>query len=457
MYRRALIAACLTLLWLLAVGMPATASPPVMAAPAVAKKAATTIRVSVSSKGTQVTSGFNFSKSPRAISANGSFVAYESSASTLVAGDTNGVADVFVHDRGTKKPSTTRVSVASDGTQANGDSGATSVSGDGRLVAFVSGASNLVPGDTNGVVDVFVHDRATNSTTRVSVASDGAEANADSAFVGAPQLSTDGRYVAFESFASNLVSGDTNGMLDIFVHDRQTATTTRASVASDGTEANNQSLTPAISGDGRFIAFSSTASNLVPGDTNPCPFACSDIFVHDQQTGATTRVSVASDGTQADGGSESPAISTDGRFVAFESVASNLISGDTNGAFDIFVHDRQTGTVSRASVASDGTQANNTSRSASISADGRFVTFHSFATNLVQPDTNPDFDVFVHDRQVGSTTRASVASDGTQGNSGSVRPSISGDGRFVSFDSTASNLVPGDTNGLIDVFVHQQL
>jgi hypothetical protein len=440
----------------LVVGLAALALLLVMASPGVAKKAATTIRVSVSSKGTQVTSGFNFSQSPRAISANGSVVAFSSSASNLVSGDTNGVADVFVNDRGTKKPSTTRVSVASDGTQANGDSGSTSVSGDGRLVAFVSGASNLASGDTNGVADVFVHDRVTNSTTRVSVASDGTEANAESAFVGAPQLSADGRFVAFESFASNLILGDTNGMLDIFVHDRQTGTTTRMSVASDGTEANNQSLTPAISGDGRFIAFWSTASNLVPGDTNPCPFSCSDIFVHDQQTGTTTRVSVASDGAQADGGSESPAISADGRFVAFESVASNLVPGDTNGAFDVFVHDRQTGAVTRASVASDGTQADNTSRSASISTDGRFVTFHSFATNLVQPDTNPDFDIFVHDQQAGTTTRANVASDGTQANSSSVRPSISGDGRFVSFDSTASNLVPGDTNGIGDVFVHQQ-
>jgi hypothetical protein len=282
----------------------------------------------------QVTSGFNFSQSPRAVSAGGSVVAFSSSASNLVSGDTNGAADVFVNDRGTKKPSTTRVSVASGGAQANGDSGSASVSGDGRLVAFVSGASNLASGDTNGVADVFVHDRVTNSTTRVSVASDGTEANAESAFVGAPQLSVDGRFVAFESFASNLVLGDTNGMLDIFVHDRQTGAVTRASVASDGTQANNTSRSASISGDGRFVAFHSFATNLVPPDTNP-DF---DIFVHDQQTGTTSLANVASDGTQANSSSVRPSISGDGRFVSFDSTASNLVPGDTNGIGDVFVH-----------------------------------------------------------------------------------------------------------------------
>jgi hypothetical protein len=429
-----------------------------VASPAAAKPPATTIRVNVSSKGTEA-NDFSASLSPRAISADGGVVAFSSSATTLVSGDTNGVSDAFVNVRGKNKTTTTRVSVASDGTQANGDSGAASVSGDGRLIAFLSGASNLVPGDTNGVVDVFVRDRVTNSTMRVSVASDGTQANGDSAFVGAPQLSTDGRFVAFESFASNLVAGDTNGTVDVFVHDRQTGTTTRASVASDGTEANDASYYPSISADGRFVAFLSSASNLVPGDTNTCgsdiPGSCADIFVRDRQTATTVRVSVASDGTQSNHVSESPAISANGRFVSFESFATNLVPGDTNGAFDIFVHDRQTGTTTRASVASDGTQANSDSRPSSISGDGRFVAFVSFASNLVPADTN-DFDVFVHDRQTGATTLSSVASDGTQANGTCARPSISSDGRFVSFDSVASNLVPGDTNGFIDVFVHQE-
>jgi dipeptidyl aminopeptidase/acylaminoacyl peptidase len=318
--------------------------------------------------------------------------------------------------------------VASDGTQGNDFSGSASVSADGRFVAFISAASNLVPGDTNGVFDIFVRDLQTNTTTRASVASDGTEANAESAFVGAPQISADGRFVAFESFASNLVPGDTNSTLDIFVHDQVTGQTTRPSVASDGTEGNGQSLVPAISGDGRLVAFWSIASNLVPGDTN----STSDIFVHDQQTGTTTRVSVASDGTQGDNTSESPSISTNGRFVAFESFASNLVPGDTNGAFDIFVRDLQTGTITRASLASDGSQGNSDSRNASISGDGRFVAFHSFTTNLVPGDTNNQSDIFVNDRQTGTTTRASVASDGTEANSASNFPSISSDGRFQS-------------------------
>jgi archaellum component FlaF (FlaF/FlaG flagellin family) len=427
----------------------------VIASLAFAGPRAATIRVSVGSKGEQANS-FSFSQPPTAVSADGRLVAFESSADNLVGGDTNQASDVFVHDRKTGK--TKRVSVASDGTQGNGLSGSASISGDGRFAAFVSAASNLVPGDTNGVFDVFVHDQKTGITTRVSVASDGTQGNADSAFVGAPQLSSDGRFAAFESFASNLVPGDTNGTLDIFVHDRQTGITTRASVASDGAEGNDQSLSPSISADGRFVTFSSSASNLVPGDTNTCgsvvPGSCPDIFVRDIQAGTTTRVSMASDGTQSDNTSESPSISADGRFAAFASFATNLVPGDTNGAGDIFVRDTQAGTTTRVSVASDGTQANSDSRPASISGDGRFVAFASSASNLVPADSNSESDIFVHDLQTGTATRVSVASDGTQANSGSARPSISGDGRFVSFDSVASNLVPGDTNGIIDVFIH---
>jgi tricorn protease-like protein len=413
--------------------------------PAVAKPLAVTTRVSVTSNGKQ---GSGFSRSTSTISADGRIVAFESN-SSLVRADTNGASDVFVRDLG--RGNTTRASVASDGTQGNDFSGSASVSADGRFVAFISAASNLVPGDTNGVFDIFVRDLQTNTTTRASVASDGTEANAESAFVGAPQISADGRFVAFESFASNLVPGDTNSTLDIFVHDQVTGQTTRPSVASDGTEGNGQSLVPAISGDGRLVAFWSIASNLVPGDTN----STSDIFVHDQQTGTTTRVSVASDGTQGDNTSESPSISTNGRFVAFESFASNLVPGDTNGAFDIFVRDLQTGTITRASLASDGSQGNSDSRNASISGDGRFVAFHSFTTNLVPGDTNNQSDIFVNDRQTGTTTRASVASDGTEANSASNFPSISSDGRFAAFTSVASNLVPKDTNGDFDYFVHQ--
>jgi Tol biopolymer transport system component len=339
------------------------------------------------------------------------------------------------------------VSVASDGTQGNSHSGSPSISADGRYVAFASYASNLVPGDTNGVMDVFVHDRLTGQTTRVSVASDGTQGNGESRY---PSISADGRYVAFMSYASNLVPGDTNGKADVFVHDRLTGQTTRVSVASDGTQGNGDSWGwPSISADGRYVAFESSASNLVPGDTN----GRADIFVHDRLTGQTTRVSVASDGTQGNNSSVWPSISADGRYVAFMSYASNLVPGDTNGALDIFVHDRLTGQTTRVSVASDGTQGNGYSWDSSISADGRYVAFESWASNLVPGDTNGKQDIFVHDRLTGQTTRVSVASDGTEGNNNSGWPSISADGRYVAFHSDASNLVPGDTNGRADVFV----
>src|SRR5439155_1725953 len=204
-----------------------------------------------------------------------------------------------------------------------------------------SAASDLVAGDTNGVSDVFVHDRQTGTTERVSVASGGAQGNGSSGLIGfafPPALSADGRFIAFVSFATNLVAGDTNAATDVFVHDRQTETSRASCVASGGTEGNAASLGFALSADGRFVAFRSDATNLVAGDTN----GTTDVFVHDRQTGATERMSVGSGGVQGNGFSAGPALSADGRFVAFRSVGTNLVAGDTNGATDVFVHDRQT-------------------------------------------------------------------------------------------------------------------
>ena len=401
--------------------------------------------VSVDSSGNQ---GNSNSYVP-SISGDGRFVAFESTASNLVSGDTNGTADIFVHDRQTG--TTSRVSVDSSGSQGNAASLNPSISGDGRFVAFRSVASNLVSGDTNGNYDVFVHDRQTGTTSRVSVDSSGNEGNSASSD---PSISSDGRFVAFTSFASNLVSGDTNSAFDIFVHDRQTGTTSRVSVDSSGNEGNSASSDPSISSDGRFVVFGSFASNLVSGDTN----GIYDVFVHDRQTGTTSRVSVDSSGSQGNDLSYNPSISDDGRFVAFGSTASNLVSGDSNGKYDVFVHDRQTGTTSRVSVDSSGNQGNNHSYYPSISGDNRFVAFYSDASNLVSGDTNSFGDTFVHDRQTGTTSRISVDSSGNEGNSisNNENPSISGDGRFVAFTSYASNLVSGDTNGLPDIFVAEQ-
>jgi len=263
-----------------------------------------------------------------------------------------------------------------------------------------------VPADTNDLWDIFVHDRHTGQTTRISVASDGNQAD-DVSFE--PSISADGRYVAFTSGASNLVPADTNDVYDVFVHDRQTGETVRLSVASDGKQGDGVSFDPSISADGRCVAFRSDGSNLVPADTNDL---C-DIFVHDRQTGQTERVSVASYGTQGDDWCGDPSISADGRYVSFGSSASNLVSGDANDVDDIFVHDRQTGQTVRVSVASDGTEGNGHSLEPSISADGQYVAFGSSASNLVPGDTNEADDIFVHDRQTGETFLISVPSEGT--------------------------------------------
>lgn len=355
---------------------------------------------------------------------------------------------------------TTRVSVDSAGNQANAGSEAPSISGDGRYVAFQSSASNLVPGDTNGQADIFLHDRKTGETTRVSVDSAGNEGNS---WARVPRISADGRYVAFHSSSSNLVSGDTNNSWDVFVHDRKTGETTRVSVDSSGNQANDDSYRNfGISADGRYVAFSSRASNLVANDTNFCvlypasPGPCPDVFVHDRKTGETTRVSIDSTGNQANEQSFRVTISADGRYVAFHSQASNLVAGDTNGHADAFVHDRQTGDTTRVSVDSAGNQGNDGSGVSSISSDGRYIGFGSNASNLVLGDTNDWGDAFVHDRKTGETKRVSVNSAGAEGNSVSGGSAITADGRYVAFSSGASNLSPTDANGpASDVFIHE--
>jgi Tol biopolymer transport system component len=401
-----------------------------------------TERVSVKTNGSE---GNNFSSAP-SISADGYFVAFYSFADNLVDCDINLAGDVFVHNRQTG--TTSRVSVKTDGTQGNGMSTHPSISPDGGMVAFASEASNLVDSDTNGYADILVRESYRGTISRVSVKTDGTQGNGGSF---QPSISAEGGYIAFVSEASNLVDGDTNETYDVFVHDRQIGVTSRVSVKTDGTQGNGGSFQPSISADGRYIAFLSEASNLVAGDTN----GAYDVFVHDRQTGAISRVSVASDGAQGDNysHSSSTSISADGRFVAFVSGASNLVAGDTNGAYDVFVHDRQTGATSRVSVKTNGTEGNGISYPPSISADGRFVAFVSQASNLVAGDTNETHDVFVHDRQTGITSRVSVQTNGTEGNSYSDNPSISPDGRYIAFESQASNLVAGDTNGFVDVFV----
>ena len=401
-------------------------------------------RVSVSKTGLQGNqNSFSFEE---ALSADGRYVVFGSHATNLVAGDTNAQRDIFVFDRRTGLIE--RVSLNSTGDEGNFGGISPSISADGRYVAFNSDSTNLVAGDTNGRRDMFVHDRQTGVTERVSVDSSGTEGNGNS--FDAPSLSPDGRYVAFDSDGSNLVAGDSNAKVDIFVHDRQTGTTERVSVDSAGAEANGASSEPSISSGGRYVAFLSAATNLVTGDTN----AGSDIFVHDRQTGKTERVSVDSSGAEGNSGSVyRPRLTFDGRYVAFDSAGSNLVPGDSNAKVDIFVHDRQTGTTERVSVDSSGTEGNGNSFDPSISADGRYVAFASQASNLVAGDTNVEADIFVHDQQTGITERVSVDSSGGEGDDSSSNPGISSNGRYVSFISLATNLVVGTTNASYDVFV----
>ena len=343
---------------------------------------------------------------------------------------------------------TARVSVSTGGAAGDDDSQLPAVSGDGRFVAFRSLASTLVPGDTNEVGDVFVHDRSTGVTERVSVDSRERQAvDADQGGVldsnfGPPAISADGRFVAFASSATNLVKSDRNQVADIFVRDRAAGTTERVSVPSRKTAANGESGHPAISPDGRFVAFSSIAYNLVPGDTN----FTFDVFLADQQAGAIERVSVSSAGQQADNTSEDPAISADGRFVAFSSSASDLVPGDDDGASDVFVRDRQAGTTESISIVDPSTGFGAHSGAAAISADGRYVGFNSLDDALVPGDTNNSYDVFVRDRSTGGLERVSLSSAGVEGNDWSLAPALSADGRFVAFQSFAGNLVLGDGN-----------
>ena len=383
-----------------------------------------------------------------AISADGRYVAFYSDASNLVSADTNGARDVFVRDLQTGE--TTRVSVSTSGAEANGDSFAPALSSDGRYVAFASAATNLVDGDTNDANDVFVRDRQTNTTTRVSVGYDGSQANGGS---DQPSLSGDGRLVAFTSAATNIVSGDVNANRDAFVYDRQTGTAVNLSVGNDGTQADLDSFTPELSANGRFVAFSSFADNLIVDDLNES----SDIFVRDLQANTTERVSEYTGHYEAEGDSVRPSISADGRYVAFDSDAWDLVWGDTNDVHDVFVNDRATSVTTRVSVDDSGTQANGESFRPSISGDGRYVAFYSEATNLVSGDTNGATDVFVYDRRSGALKRMSVAAGGDDGNGDSLRPVIDGSGHLAVFESDASNLVPGDSNRFTDVFVRDSL
>ena len=405
----------------------------------------------------------------------------------------------------TLKGVTTLASAAASGEQGDSDSILPTISADGRFVSFYSAARTFTgdepasPCVPNPYFDicrpaVFLRDRSTHRITRVDNVEPGgppvrSASIADQTSI-TGSLSADGRYVAFWSGHSDLVEDDTNDTWDVFVLDRRNDRVRRVSVSSTGTEGNRPSFNAGISADGRYVAFTSAADNLVPGDTNLAP----DVFVHDLRRSTTARVSVSSAEAEAnllrsrgyplEAGSHLLALSANGRFVLFRSTASNLVPGDTNEFADVFVRDLRRGTTTRVSVSSRGEEADADSRQpvgiaqAAVSDDGRYAFFNSNASNLVPNDTNQEEDLFVRNIIAGTTQRVSVSSTGAQANRGvgasdpfalfiaaftnvtveqqnlsQVAYSATPDGRYVAFSSDATNLVPGDRNNTTDVFL----
>ena len=407
----------------------------------------TTKRVSIASDGSQL----NHKSELPIISGDGRFVAFSSRSPKLVLGDTNKTPDVFVWERETGI--TERVSVGSTGEQAEGISYPTSISPDGRFVVFNSDAPNLVENDgvpTNleEALDVFVHDRETNETERISVNTKGDPAEFAPSFGG--RITPDGRFVAFVSSAQNLDPLDSDIYPDIFVRDREEGTTEMVSLKSTGEATPFTTLSPSISADGRFVAFDAN-DELTPDDTN----RAADVFVRDRTLGTTTLVSVRTDGSVGRWGGVDPEITPDGRRVLFLS-HSKLVAADTNRAGDAYLRNLETGKTMLVSRTYRGRVGNGHSSPSDVSADGRYVLFVSKANNIVQGDTNGELDYFIYDRVEKTTVRVNVNNQGRQARgdkSFTTYATISDDGAWVAFESSAYNLVRNDTNNAYDVFL----
>lgn len=354
------------------------------------------------------------------------------------------------------RPGRTEIVTVGVGGEADSYSHAPDISDDGRFVAFQSDSTNLIPGDTNKQTDVFVRDLNAAVTYRASESAAGEQANFNTA---AASISPSGRFVTFSTRATNLIPGDLNGTWDVLVKDMQTNVVRNASVSADGTQADGISASPSGAAlDGGIVAFESDATNLVPGDTN----GVRDVFVHDFTTGTTVLASTAADGTQGDAASSQASISADGRLIAFLSSATKLVPGDANGYADVFVKDLETGAIRMVSVSSEGEPANFASGGPRLSGDGSAVLFSTAASNLVPADGNGAItfgitDTFVHDLATGVTERVSVSSDGEEGSDISGGSGISSDGRYVTMVSEATNFVPIDSNFRPDLFLHDRL
>ena len=397
--------------------------------------------VSLDSTGVQA----NGESSPAAMSADGRFILFESDATNLAAGDVNGASDIFVHDRLTG--ATTLVSQSIHGVPGNAPSFSATITPDGRFVAFASSASDIIANDANGnTTDMFVRDRLTGTTELVSLSSAGEQANSDS---GWGAISADGRYLAFLSRATNLVAGVADGSNQVYVRDRAAGTTILVSQSSHGTTADGDCWGVAISADGRVVSFGSAAMNLAPGDTNDVY----DVFVHEIASGVTECISATPSGVAGNAWSYNGGLSADGRFASFASYSTDLIAGGANGHCQEYVRDRLAHTTEIVSVDTSGIEGNGYSWPGNLSADGRFVAFSSMASNLVPGDTNEWEDSFVHDRLTGETILAGLTSTGHLCQYGSYSGRISPDGRHVAFSGQGEDIVPGGAHGNVLLFV----
>ena len=405
----------------------------------------TTATISNADNGTQG-NGYSYSN-PGSISDDGRYVTYGSDASNIVANDTNGLRDIFLYDTVTK--TTTMITKGYDGTPSNGKSYNPVISGNGQYITYSSLASNLVAGDTNGKQDVFLYNILTGITSLVSVADNGTQGNGASS---SPSISDDGTYITYQSTANNLVTNDKNGNTDIFLYNAETKTTKLISVRTVGlsepVQTDGNSGSAQISGNGQYIVFTSYADDLISKDLNEVQ----DVFLYNVSTGAIIRVNVADNGTEANAAGYNPSINYDGTYITFTSTATNLVENDTNNVADVFLRDTVNKTTTRVSVASDGTPTNAACSGGSISANGRYIVYYSGATNLVV-GSGSFYNVYLYDTQKGTTILLTQGYNGTQANKDCFSPFISGNGDYVVYYSDASNLVANDTNGYSDVFL----
>lgn len=386
-----------------------------------------------------------------AVSTDGRYVAFLSDADNLLDGDPsadpNGVTDVFLVD--TTLGTIRLVSDnAASGEPADGPAVAVDISGDGRWVVFASAATNLVPGDLNDVQDVFLYDALNDTLQLVSRKGvAGAQGNRSS---GVPTISNNGALIAFTSAATNLVGNDTNNRTDVFLRNVSAGTTLRVSTDSNGKQANGDSFQAVISPNGSIVAFSSNAINLVKTDSS----RTRDVFVKVLSTGKTSIVSVRSDEQRGSNDSSLEDVSNSGRYVLMQSYSA-LVKNDTNNTGDVFLRDRTGGTTIR--VSRDGsTQSNNQSFAGAISDDGSYIAFQTWATNLGPgPDANGVLtDVLEYELATGDLARLSADAEGGWSDDASYDAAMSGNGVHTCFATGSTDMVAGDTNGQDDVFCH---